>query len=67
MKDKMRNLLARKHKGLDGIVIATGLILIAMIVVVIFKDELQPVMNTSIGSVADSITSVTSELSVGSN
>ena len=67
MKNKVRNLLTKKHKGLDGIVIATGLILIAMIVIVIFKDELQPVMDASIGSVADSITSVTDELSVGSN
>ena len=61
-KSKVTGFLSKKHKGFDGLIIAIGLILVAMIVIVIFKLKIQPTMENAVDSTNNSLTDVVNEL-----
>lgn len=59
-----RKMLA-KHEGLSGIIVAIGLVVIALIVVVYFKTKTQPALQSSVDITAGKMNSFTSELTGG--
>ena len=51
-----------KHEGSSDIIVAIGLIVIAIIIVVYFKMKVQPALEGSIDTTASKMNSLTSEL-----
>lgn len=61
-KRKVTDFLTKKHNGFDGLIIAIGLILVAMIVIVVFKLKIQPTMENAVNSTGNTLDSVINEL-----
>ena len=40
-KTRMRDVTTRKHSGIDGIIVVVGLAIIALVIILIFKDQLK--------------------------
>ncbi len=40
-KTRMRDIATRKHSGIDGIIVVVGLAIIALVIILIFKDQLK--------------------------
>lgn len=56
------NRLFKKRGGFDGVIIAIGLILVALIVILVFRKTLPPTMNNAIDQVNTQMTNITSEM-----
>jgi hypothetical protein len=62
-KSKVEGFLTKKHGGFDGLIIAIGLILVALIVVLAFKGKVQPTMEGAIDATNKGLSNVVNELS----
>ncbi len=63
MRRKAEDFLAKKNDGLAGIIIAVGLILIAVILIFYFKTKTQPTIEGSVDAANNKINAITNELS----
>lgn len=59
---KVRNFLTKKHDGLSGIIIAIGLILIAVIIILYFKSQTQDSLKNAVDTTKSNLDSITNEL-----
>ena len=62
---KIKDVLSRKHSGFDGLIIAIGLILVAMIIIIVFKTKIQPVMSNAVDETGNQLNGVVNELTGG--
>ena len=62
-KSRIKNALTSKHAGLSGIIVAIGLILIAIIIILIFKSAVQPSIEGAIDETTGAIDKLTNEVS----
>lgn len=63
MRRKAEDFLAKKNDGLSGIIIAVGLILIAVILIIFFKTATQRTIEGSVKAANDRINAIANELS----
>lgn len=57
---KVRQLLTRKRKGIDGLMIAIALVVIGVAIAILFKDSMSNSMNQLLKKATNSLSSILS-------
>ncbi len=50
---KVKEALARKHEGIDGILVTVGLCIIALVLIVVMKDQIANFIKTLVASMTE--------------
>jgi hypothetical protein len=56
----MKSMFSKKHKGVDGILVTVGLCIIALVLCVVFKDQLSNFITTMISSMTTKASNILS-------